>query len=469
MNFGGDNVLAKQLREGEFSLLIEYNTPLREQPFEPALAIGVGLAQRVRDLPLVAGMTVADRRRGEDCHDPVATATKLAEASGKPVVVTLSGKGSDEARIRDLLARAWSAGLTNVLAVTGDRSDKHPAAHGLHRSPRHPVGYFDSVDTILAARHSGYAYGLGAAVNPYKYNPADQYLQFYKMMRKLACGANFLVTQAGWDMKKLQELQWYLQMRETGVPVIARLVLLSADDIRRLDRDLFPGVCISRPFAAALQRESDLNANQSLAAQLQRLALQVAGCKLLGYNGVQIAGCRDLQTMEMVVKRIDQTLREFTRYEDWVAVWSEHHRAMEFSPLAGAYYVYRNLLAPQQWLYEPEHCQLADCPFPQPTRRDLLQSRLLDVCTSEMVPEAVGRVIASLVAPGHLPERKQLEYCFHLCPHTCPKGLVYGACGGSRPDGVCEFGHELCFFHRVLALAAEKHLLDRLEEPVASD
>lgn len=469
MNFDRGNSFAELLRAGEFSMIIEHNTACVEQPFDSAVAIGEALAQRIREIPFTGAMMVADRQRGEGTHDPVEVAARLAKASGKPVVMTVSGKGSDLNRVRDLLARAASEGINTILAVTGDRSDQHPAPHGIHRSARHPVGYQDSVETIIAARQSGLALCIGAGVNPYKYNSADQYLQYYKMIRKVACGADFIVTHVGWDMKKLQELQWYLQMREIGVPVIARLVLLNADDIRRIDRNLFPGVCISRPFAAALQRESDMSANQSMAAQLQRLALQIVGCRLLGYSGVQIAGIRDVQTLDMVLKRVEEVTPHYPSYASWVGAWNEHHRAMEFSPLAGAYYVFRNLLSPELRMYDPEKCELTECPFPQATRRDILQSALLDLCLSEKIPEAVGKVLASIVSPGRITDRKQLAYCFNLCPHTCPKELVYGACGGSQPDGICEFGHELCFFHRVLALAAEKHLLDRLEEPVSRD
>jgi hypothetical protein len=46
---------------------------------------------------------------------------------------------------------------------------------------------------------------------------------------------------------------------------------------------------------------------------------------------------------------------------------------------------------------------------------------------------------------------------------------VFGACGGSFPDGRCEFGHGQCFFHRVLTTAARRHELDRLEEGVRDD
>ncbi|MDT8391458.1 MAG: methylenetetrahydrofolate reductase C-terminal domain-containing protein [Lentisphaeria bacterium] len=470
MDFSGDNPFSRHLNGGEFSAMIECATPSTEQPFDSAVVMSETLARKIKDMPFISGMLVTDRQKGEDTHDPVDMAARLAAASGKPVVLTISGKGSDEKRVRDLLARASSAGIRNILAVTGDKSEDHPVGgHSFLRPGKHPKGYFDSIETILTARGAGYPFCLGAGVNPYKYNAADTYLQYYKMIRKIACGADFMVTHVGWDMKKLQELQWYLQMREIGVPVIARLALLSPDDIRRIDRNLFPGVCLSRPFAAALQRESDLSDTQSLAAQLQRLSLQIAGCKLLGFNGVQIAGVKDVQTLDMVLKRAKETLNRYQDYEDWATAWNDHHRAMEFSPLAQAYYVFKNPLSPKQWLYDPETCKLTDCPFPHASRRDHLQSAFMDFCLSDKMPEPVGKILANLIAPGHIPDRKQLEYCFNLCPHTCPKDLVYGACGGSRPDGVCEFGQEVCFFHRVLALAAEKHLLDRLEEPVTRD
>jgi len=290
MDFSGENPLAARLRDGQFFLLIECNTALREQPFETSLTLARSVARKISDVPEVVGMAVTDRLRSEDTHDPVDTAVRLGETSGKAPLVYVSGKGSSEARVRDLVARARSAGIRSMVAVTGDRSEKHPVGRSGTRVPAYSAGYLDSVDALGLARDPGDGLCLGAAVNPYKYNPADQYLQYFKMMQKLDSGAEFLVTHVGWDMKKLQELQWFLQMRDVGNPVIARLALLSLDDIARIHEGLYPGVHVARSFAAVLQRESNVNAAQSLSAQLHRLGLQVAGCRLMGYNGARSRG-----------------------------------------------------------------------------------------------------------------------------------------------------------------------------------
>ena len=51
----------------------------------------------------------------------------------------------------------------------------------------------------------------GAAVSPFKYTEASQMQQYYKMEKKIACGAEFLITQVGWDWRKSLELFTYLQ------------------------------------------------------------------------------------------------------------------------------------------------------------------------------------------------------------------------------------------------------------------
>ena len=469
MNFSGENPLAACLREGEFFLLIECNTPPLEQPFETSLTLSRSIARKIGNFPEVVGMAVTDRLRSEDTHDPVETAARLAEASGKPPLLYLSGKGSSEGRIRELLARARSAGIRSVVAVTGDRSEKHTASRSGTRVAPYPAGYLDSVDILELGRASGDDLCMGAGINPYKYNPADQYLQYFKMMRKLDAGAEFLVTQVGWDMKKLQELQWYLQMRDVGSPVIARLALLSVDDIARIHEGLYPGVHVARSFAAVLQRESNVNAAQSLSAQLHRLGLQVAGCRLLGYNGVQIAGLRDGHHLDMVLVRIGEALAAYDSFGKWVSAWNEFHNFMSFDPIPDAYYVFDGLLRGDTVRYDADTCQLTDRSLPEPGVGDRALRTVLSTLFGGGWPEAISESLAAAVERVCGVSREQLRECFFLSPSACPKRLIHGACGGSEPDGTCEFGHGRCFFQRVLALAAHSHELDSLEEGPKGD
>ena len=462
----GENPLAQRLRQGDFALLLEYDPPLQKQPFDSAITVGLNMAKKASGDDLVAGILVTDRARGEKTHDAVETAARLAEHSGKPGILTIAGKAMDAAAMRDLTARARSAGIHTVFAVTGDRD--HPRSDGRngHRNGRGPTLYLDAVEMLCRLRTSGNGVLPGASINPFKYTPEDQYLQYYKMARKLQTGAEFLIAQTGWDMKKFQELQWYLQMREISAPVFARVALLSPDEIERIHDGLMPGVHVARTYAAMLQRESDLNPNQCLSAQLHRIGMQVAGCRLLGYSGIALHGIRDDQTLAMVLKQVREALDKYQNYKQWLGDWQQFHDTMEFSPIPDGYYVYRNLLDPDIQFYDPQRCVLTDRTLPEASRRDRIVGTAISALTSRHVPEPVTRLARTLLCRRCPQSEHRLRYIEYLCPHDCPKHLVFGACGGSYPDGTCEYGQGPCFFHRVLGLAAARQHLDRLEDGV---
>jgi len=467
MNFSGENALAVNLRTGLFVILVEQNSPPREQPFESAMTPAAVIAKRLATFDQVAGMAVTDRLRTEVAHDPVDAAALLADASGKPCLMTLSGKGSSRDRIRDCLARAASKGIRSVLVVTGDRSDRH----ALKRSPTgritpYPSGYFDSVAALRLIRNSTTGLYAGAGINPFKYNAPDQFLQYYKMLRKLNTGAEFIVTHAGWDMKKLQELQWFLQMRELSYPVLARIKLLSPEDIQVIHNDPYPGVQSARLFYAMLQRESSLNAAQCMAAQLNRIGLQAAGCKLLGYSGVQLTGLRDVKTAEMVLTRIREALDQFKSYPDWVTAWQEFHNFIEFAPRPAPFYAFENLLTREHQHYDAAAAALSTQAWPAPRLGDRWRSLWLKWLLAPDMPKGISSSARFFGCRGCRRQDCEFRHCYYLCPKECPKALVFGACGGSAPDGTCEFGQAACFFHRVVALAAARHELDRLAEGI---
>jgi len=468
MGFEADRRFALRLREGSFLVLVELNTLGSEQPFESAMALSTAVASRAGKSAEVAALVLTDRLRGEDCHDPVATATALAAASGKPVVMCLSGKGSSSDRIRAALAGARGKGLCDILAVTGDRSDRHPVRRS-GRPQGYAGGYLESLDILRLARQADRAFFTGGVVNPFKYTPADSYLQYLKMVRKLATGAEFIVTQVGWDMRKLQELQWFLAMRQMAPPVLARLLLLSLEEIRRLERVVWPGVHVPREFTALLQRESEISATQSLAAQLPRIGLQAAGCRLLGYSGVQIAGIHDQGTLDMVLGGIQQALQQYRDYGEWLHAWQDYHGDLSFAPVPAPFYVFRGLMGEGATPHDPASVELTGRVFPPALLADRLRAAVLPWILSEKAPDWLSTFYRAACRGGDSLPGKRLRACFYLDRRACPKGLVYGACGGGTPEGLCEFGHAPCFFQRVIALAGSRHELDRLEEPLGDD
>jgi methylenetetrahydrofolate reductase (NADPH) len=68
----------------------------------------------------------------------------------------------------------------------------------------------------------------GAVVNPYKVREPDLMMQLYKLELKIAAGARFIVTQLGFDLRKLYELRQYM-LREglAHLPVLANVYVAS--------------------------------------------------------------------------------------------------------------------------------------------------------------------------------------------------------------------------------------------------
>lgn len=470
MNLKEGNRFSDALRAGRFSLVLECVGGASDggSLTEATRGRAEALARKAGSLPEIAGISVTDRMPVEDVEDPTVLAALYRKHSGKPVVLHLSGKGSDSERVHSLLTRSKTLGTQNILAVTGDRSVHHPNPGMLHQFPAYEGGYQDSVRTLKTTENAaGDAY-MGAVVNPHKYHPSDLYMQYFKAVRKLACGAEYLVAQAGWDIRKLQELQWFLQMRELDVPVLARVLLLNGATVRELPDSLPPGVTMSRSLAALFQREFSVNETQSLAAQIQRIALLAAGCRLLGYNGLQISGIHDPQTLEMVVRQIRTALENHTDYSRWLEAWNQHHAGIDFSPVPRAFYFFRPTEEPLA-MYDPARCSVSESEFPRPRLWERMRSRALSLLLNDMLPEGVRNRLSRILCRSCRPCTDILEDCEYLCISQCPKRLVHGPCGSGRPDGTCEFGKGPCFFHRVLSLAHARRHLDRLETEIKHD
>ncbi|NLH44414.1 MAG: dihydropteroate synthase, partial [Planctomycetes bacterium] len=142
----------------------------------------------------------------------------------------------------------------------------------------------------------------GAAVSPFKYTEPSQMQQYYKMEKKIACGAEFLITQVGWDWKKSLELFRYLKEvfppQEGSIPVIGNVYLLSTlTPAPRLMHDgKLPGCFVSDELLAKVQSER-------VDDHIERAAQQVAMYKGLGAAGVDVGG---VPTFEIFVKILNR-------------------------------------------------------------------------------------------------------------------------------------------------------------------
>lgn len=225
------NYIRQGLASRRFVLTVEVATPSATEPFDRAIRPVLALAREIRNDPRIDALALTDRSRSDHDHDPLLTGHRVAQESGKMPIVHWAGK---DRTLRDWeadLQRTEKLGLDTFLLVTGDKV----------RQPRldRPVRYLDSVNALDVARQRSTEFLLGGAVSPFKYREEELVNQYLKAAKKLRAGANFLMTQIGWDMRKLQELRWFLDRRGYRAPVIAECLFLTharSQRIRMLGR-----------------------------------------------------------------------------------------------------------------------------------------------------------------------------------------------------------------------------------------
>ncbi|HRS71763.1 MAG TPA: methylenetetrahydrofolate reductase [Anaerohalosphaeraceae bacterium] len=169
-----------------------------------------------------AGIALPQNPGGVANIDP---ADVLAAVTGKNLLGQLdciphvSCKDSNSDGLISTLAGYRQQGIQSILALTGDKPASAKKVFELES-----IGLLSLIkrlnrQAMLAAKpgqwNSVHQFYAGAAVSPYKYTEPSLMQQYYKMEKKIAAGAEFLITQVGWDWKKTLELT--LILRTTGL------------------------------------------------------------------------------------------------------------------------------------------------------------------------------------------------------------------------------------------------------------
>jgi 5,10-methylenetetrahydrofolate reductase len=193
-------------------------------------------------------------------------------------------------------------GVRNVLALTGDKPVKAQGVFELESLGLLRLIKRINQDAYIQARPQALAdvpqFFAGAAVSPFKYSEASQMQQYYKMEKKIACGAEFLITQVGWDWRKSLELFTYLRENNLDLPVLGNVYLLSTlTPAPRLMHDIkLPGCFVSDELLAKVSSER-------VEDHLERAAQQVAMYEAMGAAGVDIGGVPNFELFTRILQR----------------------------------------------------------------------------------------------------------------------------------------------------------------------
>ncbi len=350
-------------------------------------------------------------------------------------------------------------GITNVLALTGDKPAKAAGVFeleslGLLRLIKRInwESYLRAKPQPLGEVHQFFA---GAAVSPFKYTEASQMQQYYKMEKKITCGAEFLITQVGWDWRKSLELFTYMKQAGLNVPVIGNVYLLSTlTPAARLMHDIkLPGCFVSDELLAKVQSER-------IDDHLERAAQQVAMYRAMGAAGVDVGGVHDFDVFARILQRAAEIGADWEPFKE-----NLHWPAKEAFYLYDDSDVQARLITPYP-TFKKRFFDFSHRAFLDP---DHTGFRVLRKTMALLGADTGHGAIYKLFNAGEkwfkylLFECEECGDCFlpenfGLCTiGGCEKGMDNAPCGDATVDGMCGNNLDrLCIGERIYEAAASE-------------
>jgi methylenetetrahydrofolate reductase (NADPH) len=280
--------------------------------------------------------------------------------------------------------------------------------------------------------------------------------QYYKLHKKISMGADFIITQLGFDARKFDELLHYVRNQAIRIPVLGNVYILSRPVAKVMNKKGVPGCVVTDELYHLIEKEGQ-QPDKGKAARLNRAAKLIAVLKGIGYDGVHIGGPNlRYEDVEWVIEKS----KEFDlNWREWVR---------EFSfPQKNGFYLFE----------EDKKTGLnTDVPAPRRSRRRKSPGYM----TMRFFHHIAFTPEAPLYKPAQWFFKKidgtrfegpmtELEYWIKfvssrcrrcgdctllevafLCPQSqCPKFLFNGQCGGSV-GGWCEVfpGKKRCIYVR---------------------
>ncbi|MDH4202237.1 MAG: methylenetetrahydrofolate reductase C-terminal domain-containing protein [Phycisphaerae bacterium] len=297
-------------------------------PFELFLAEHKEKKSSIPDGFHFAGITVPQNPGGVANVDPSDVLAVLQQRNAGLLedldyIPHLSCKDNNTDSLISTLVGYRRRGVESVLALTGD---KPVSAQGVFEVES--VGLLSLISklnhqSIVKTNSSNLGitpqFYPGAAVSPFKYTEGSLMQQYYKMEKKIAEGARYLITQVGWDWKKSLELMQYLKAGRIDIPVIGNVYWLTTlTPAPRLMHDIkLPGCFVSDDLLAKLQSETTDE-------HIERAAQQVAMYKSMGYAGVDIGGVHHYDHFLKILNRAAEIGDSWEQYKDNLS-WPADH------------------------------------------------------------------------------------------------------------------------------------------------
>ena len=448
----------------------------------------VELAHQLANDPRIDVLSLTDNAGGNAMIAPDMLANRMREV-GQEVILHFACKDMNRNGIESRAWKAGSAGLNNILALTGD----YPIAG--HSGTAAPVFDIDSVALLemLSDMNAGAAearapeghllatnFYLGCVVTNHKLHEREVMPQYFKLEKKVRAGARFAFNQIGWNARKDDELLRWVRGQELPLKLIANVYLLTRGVARVFHSGKVPGVVV--PDALLEQAEKyGAGEDKGRAFFVDLASKHVAVARGLGFSGAYIGG-------HMPIERYGEILDGADQYkgDDWLQAAKDLHYDRP-----GEFYLFgrdeRTGLS--SGTARPEYLESrakrrTDLPVPARYRVSRVMHKAVfahDAPLFNLGTKFYGRLEESpksVQRAAHLVEQAAKVPMFncqdcgdcslpdiaYVCPEgPCAKNQRNGPCGGTR-DGICEVYDTECIwaqaYERLKAYGEEEQMLD---------
>lgn len=434
--------------------------------------LGEGLAADSR----IAWVSITDNPGGNPMI-PADWIANVLKPRGKQLVIHLTCKDLNRNGLESAAWRYAAEGFDNILALTGD----YPVAG--FKGPALPVFDLDSVSLVamLQAMNQGLEvtrpngkterlpktnFFTGCAVAPFKRQERELMPQYFKLARKLQCGAEWVIPQLGYDMRKFHEIKLFLDWAHLSAPIIGNVYVLNKVVARMFNQNKIPGCVVSDALYAQVEKYA-AGADKGKSFFTELAAKQLAVFKGLGFAAGYLGGVHKAESFAAIID-----LAESFAPDDW----KQFAKEIQY-PKDDEFYLFeqdsatglgdgaRMNAAYLKSLNNPAKSDEVTLAY-----RFTRMMHGLAFTPGEKLFPAVQKTYDRLEAGNHTSTLKALHAVEHLsktamfgckdcgdcslpdtgyfCPRaSCSKNERNGPCGGSS-DGRCELNDKDCMWAR---------------------
>ncbi|MDP2719904.1 MAG: methylenetetrahydrofolate reductase C-terminal domain-containing protein [Dehalococcoidia bacterium] len=403
----------------------------------------------------ICAISVTDNPGG---NPAIATEVLSAEIRklGVEPLVHIAFRDKSRNQCESLLYQLAAMNINNLLVLTGD----YPSNLAF-RGKSKPVFDLDSVNglELISEMNRGMEHEImrkkttlaptefyaGVAFSPFKQEEAEVMGQYYKLKKKVRAGADFLITQVGYDVRKLHELRLWLKMHGHQIPALASIYVLSDATAKVMQANRVPGCVVTDKLRVQVQEES-ASPDRGRQARLDRAAKMLAIVRGMGFSGASISG------QALPYENVEYIL---ARAEEFYGSWPDLVHEFDYPQENGFYLFQRdpvsglNLETPS-----PKTQKVSRSPvyfFSRVVHASVFEpkSPLFKVFQSVAGFIDSSRILKKLFGPVEFWIKAVIYSCLncgdcaifdvaYLCPVSqCPKNQRNGPCGGSY-RGWCE-------------------------------